>query len=199
MLLASWCNERSVRTIGHQWRAGPNSGVLVQTVACWSQKWRAGPNSGVLVPTVACRSQTKCHVFSNGMFHCNHRRQKMGCYRSFQHSQYILRVEFGKVMVVKCRGKEKVEWRRVFRFFVAKKAVKIRTLSSSHFVFVSCRSVCPPVTPIKLNNRFSVSFTLRSFTKIRQLSSILVLKKSSNNNGCLKIAGKQFYISSLNR
>jgi hypothetical protein len=85
----------------------------------------------------------------------------------------LLLVKFDKVMVVKCEEKEKGDG-EVFLVFPEQKSVKIHTLSSPHLVSISCTSVCPPVTPIKSINRFSLSFMLWSFTKIRQFCSVLV-------------------------
>jgi hypothetical protein len=63
----------------------------------------------------------------------------------------LLFVKFDKLMVVKYEGKEK-ERGKLFLAFSRQKAVKIRTLLWPYLVFISHTSVCPSVTPIKIDH-----------------------------------------------
>jgi len=95
VLLASWCNERSVRTIGDQWRAGVNSGVPL-----WNKE----------------------SLFSNGFFRCNRWRQKLGVIISFLHSVLFCSSNSMGLWSLNVKGKKQGMEKFLFFYFFAAKS-----------------------------------------------------------------------------
>jgi len=84
-----------------------------RAVACWSQQGCASLSSGLPL-------SNKVSLFSNGFYHCNHRRQKIGCGCLFQHSGLFCASNSIRFWSLNVKGRIKGNGEVFFGFFVAK-------------------------------------------------------------------------------